>query len=127
PERVHPRQSARAPGDVLPGRPGVRGDPAMIANTAFLAAIVLFLVAAWLAGELTCLAPYKRSLFHFHGTVIVASAVVVFVNLHAALYVVSRWLFLRETGHKLTHIDGQLATPDTLDRDLRGAHRADEG
>ena len=94
----------------------------MIANTAFLAALVLFLFAAWLAGELTCLAPYKRSLFQFHGTVIVGSALVVFVNLHAALYVVARWLFLRDTGRKLTHIDAQLITPDGLDYDLRGDH-----
>ncbi len=94
----------------------------MIANTAFLAVLVLFLVVSWLAGELTFLAPYKRSLFQFHGTVIVASALVVFVNLHAAFYVVARWLFLRDTGRKLTHLDGQLITADSLDYDLRGTH-----
>ena len=94
----------------------------MIANTALLAALVLFLVAAWLAGELTFLAPYKRSLFQLYGTVIVGSALVVFFNLHAAFYVVARWLFLRDTGRKLTHLDGQLITPDALEYDLRGAH-----
>ena len=35
----------------------------MIANTAFLAALTVFLLAAWLAGELTFLAPYKATLF----------------------------------------------------------------
>ena len=39
----------------------------MIANAAFLAAVTLFLVAAWLAGELVFLAPYKASLFRHHG------------------------------------------------------------
>jgi hypothetical protein len=98
----------------------------MIANTAFLAALVVFLAVAWLAGELTCLAPYKRSLFQLHGTAIVGATIVLFINVHAAFYIVARWLFLRETGHKLTHIDGQLVTPDTLDHDLRGAHLEEE-
>ena len=44
---------------LLPRRSGVRGGPAMIANTAFLAALTIFLLVAWLAGELTFLAPYK--------------------------------------------------------------------
>ena len=98
----------------------------MIANTALLAALVLFLLVAWLAGELTFLAPYKRDLFYQHGMLIVGAALVVFLNLHAAFYVVARWLFLRDTGRKLTHLDGQLVTPDTLDHDLRGAHVAED-
>ena len=98
----------------------------MIANTALLAALVLFLLVAWLAGELTFLAPYKRHLFSQYGTLIVGAALVVFVNLHAAFYVVARWLFLRDTGRKLTHLDGQLITPEGLDHDLRGTHLSDE-
>ena len=35
----------------------------MIANAAFLAGLTVFLVAAWLAGELSFLAPYKATLF----------------------------------------------------------------
>jgi hypothetical protein len=98
----------------------------MIANTALLAALVLFLLAAWLAGELTFLAPYKRDLFSQHGLLIVGGALVVFFNLHAAFYVIARWLFLRDTGHKLTHLDGQLITPDALDHDLRGEHLTED-
>ena len=98
----------------------------MIANTALLAALTLFLIVAWLAGELVGLAPYKVSLFRLHGTGIVVTAFVVFFNLHAGFYVVARWLFLRDTGRKLTHLDGQLVTPDTLDHDLRGAHVAED-
>jgi hypothetical protein len=98
----------------------------MIANTALLAVMTLFLLAAWLAGELTCLAPYKVSLFRLHGTGIAVSMLLVFVNLHAAFYVVARWLFLRDTGRKLTHLDGQLMTPEALDHDLRGADLAED-
>ena len=44
---------------LLPRRPGVRGGAAMIANTAFLAAVTTFLLVAWLAGELSFLAPTR--------------------------------------------------------------------
>ena len=80
----------------------------MIANIAFLAALTVFLLAGWLAGELRCLAPYKTALFHLHGTCIVSTAVLVFLNLCAAYYAAARWLFLRDTGRKLTHVDRQL-------------------
>ena len=42
----------------------------MIANVAFLAMLTVFLFAAWLAGGLTFLAPYKGFLFRRHGEVI---------------------------------------------------------
>ena len=91
----------------------------MIANVAFLAAMTVFLIAAWLAGELTFLAPYKGFLFHKHGDVIGASALLLFLNLCAVYYSVARWLFLRDTGRKLLHLDRQLATRDTALDDVR--------
>ena len=42
----------------------------MIANVAFLAALTTFLAVAWLAGELSFLAPYKAGLFRHHGLTI---------------------------------------------------------
>jgi hypothetical protein len=90
----------------------------MIANTAFLAALTLFLLAAWLAGELTFLAPYKGALFRLHGMVIVEATLLVFLNLCAAYYVVARWFFLRETGRKLTHVDRQLITSEGVHEDV---------
>ena len=49
----------------------------MIKNTAFLAALTLFLLVAWLAGELSFLAPYKVALFRLHGTIIVGAILAV--------------------------------------------------
>ena len=89
----------------------------MIANTAFLAALTLVLLAAWLAGELTVLAPYRNTVFRLYGTAIAVGALVVFVNLCAAYYAVARWLFLRETGRKLTHLDRQLIATDGIHED----------
>ncbi len=90
----------------------------MIANTAFLAALTVFLLAAWLAGELSFLAPYKAALFKLHGPVIIGVVLVVFVNLSAVYYTLARWLFLRETGRKLTHVDRQLITSEGVHEDV---------
>src|SRR6185436_15447312 len=80
-ERVHSRESARPSGQLLPRRSGFRGGSVMIANVAFLAAITTFLAVAWLAGELSFLAPYKAGIFRHHGTTIGLAVVVLFLNL----------------------------------------------
>ena len=90
----------------------------MIANTAFLAALTVFLLAAWLAGELRFLAPYKTVLFRLYGTVILGAALVVFLNLCAVYYAIARWLFVRDTGRKLTYMDRQLIASEGIHEDL---------
>jgi hypothetical protein len=90
----------------------------MIANAAFLAAVTLFLGGAWLAGELTFLTPYKATLFRRHGWFIGGAALVFFFNLFGVYYSVARWLFLRDTGRKLLHLDRQLGTADGVLEDL---------
>ena len=90
----------------------------MIANTAFLAVLTVFLLVGWLAGELRFLAPYRTALFDLYGTVIVGSIVVVFVNFSAFYYALARWLFLRDTGRKLTHVDRQLIASEGVHEDL---------
>ena len=47
------------------------------------------------------------------------AALILFLNLTATYYSVARWLFLRDTGRKLLHIDRQLATDDAVLDDLR--------
>jgi hypothetical protein len=90
----------------------------MIANTAFLAVITVFLVAGWLAGELSFLSPYKGPLFARHGWLIAGTVLVLFFNLSAFYYQVARWLFLRDAGSKLLHMDRQLGTADAAIKDL---------
>lgn len=90
----------------------------MIANTALLAALTTFLLAAWLAGELSFLAPYKVALFRLHGTFIAGMTLLVFLNLCAGYYVFARWFFLRETGRKLTHMDRDLIASEGVHEDL---------
>jgi hypothetical protein len=90
----------------------------MIANVGFLAAITTFLAVAWLAGELAFLAPYKTGIFRHHGVTIALAIGAFFLNLCAAYYGIARWLFLRETGRKLSHMDRQLGSRDGVLRDL---------
>jgi hypothetical protein len=91
----------------------------VIQNAAFLAALTVFLVAGWLAAELTFLVPYKALLFERHGLRIGLAAIVLFLNLLAIYYGIGRWLFLRDTGRKLLHVDRQLTSPDAVLEDLR--------
>lgn len=96
----------------------------MIQNTAFLASLTTFLLVAWLAGELSFLAPYKGLLFRRHGLVIGFGILLVFVHLCTFYYAIARWLFLRDTGRKLTHLDQQLTTPEGVHQELRDQLRA---
>jgi hypothetical protein len=91
----------------------------MIANAAFLAGLTTFILAAWLAAELSFLAPYKAAIFRTYGLHILAGVVIVFVNLLGTYYLIARWLFLRDAGRKLTHIDRQLRSAPGLHDDLR--------
>jgi len=93
----------------------------MIANAAFLSALTLFLMVGWLAGEMSFLAPYKAGLFQLHGSFILGAVMLVLLNLFAVYYGVARWLFLRDTGRKLRHLDHQLKTPDAVLDDLQDA------
>ena len=90
----------------------------MIANSAFLAAMVIVLLLFWLLGQLQFLAPYKHAILPQYLWVIVDSVVIVFFNLFGVFYSVTRNLFLKETGRKLAHVERQLKTPDAVVRDL---------
>lgn len=90
----------------------------MIANSAFLAGLTVVMVVGWLAGELSFLAPYKATLFRRHGWFIGGASLVLFFNLSALYYSVARWLFLRDAGRKLLHLERQLGTGDAALEDL---------
>lgn len=90
----------------------------MIANSAFLAAMVLVLLVFWLGGALSFLAPYKRLILEQHLWTLVGVLVVAFVNLFSLFYLVGRTLFLKDTGRKLGHVEQQLRAPDAVERDL---------
>ena len=90
----------------------------MIANSAFLAAMVLMLVTFFVAGELSFLAPYKHLILVQYTPVILSALAIAFINLFAVCYLLTRSLFLKDTGRKLAHVEKQLRTGDSIVRDL---------
>jgi hypothetical protein len=90
----------------------------MIANAAFLAALTVFLLVGWLAGEVIFLAPYKAVLFRSYGTYILGGILLLFFNSFGLYYGLIRWLFLRDTGRKLMHVDRQLDEANGLQTHL---------
>jgi hypothetical protein len=93
----------------------------MIANAAFIAALTVFALVTWLASELTFLAQYRAFLLREYGSLIAGAVLLLFFNLVATYYALGRWLFLRDTGRKLTHLDRQLAGSDALFDELQVA------
>ena len=85
------------------------GQP-MIANVAFLAALTTFLVVAWLAGELTFLAPFKAGMFRTHGVTIGVAIVGLFLNLCAAYYGSRAGCSSATPAGSSTHMDRQLGS-----------------
>jgi len=98
----------------------------MIANSAFLAAMVLVLMLFALMDQLSFLAPYKQLILRQYLWVIVWLLIALFVNLFAVFYTVTRRLFLKDTGRKLAYVDRQLLTRDTIVRDLSERLAQDE-
>ena len=97
-----------------------------MANSAFLAAMVLLVAGFLLLDQLTFLSRYKRVLLHDYLWVIAGFLIVVFANLVAMFYLVGQWVLLKDTGRKLAHVEKQLQTPDTIVRDLSERLAAEE-
>jgi hypothetical protein len=97
-----------------------------MANSAFLAAMVLLVGGFLLLDQLTFLSRYKRVLLHDYLWVIAGFLTTVFVNLAALFYLVGRRILLKDTGRKLAHVEKQLQTPDTIVRDLSERLAAEE-
>ena len=90
----------------------------MIANSAFLAAMVLMVLTFILIDQLDFLAPYRKFILRQHGWHLVGLLVVVFINLFTLFYTVSRRLFLKDSGRKLAHVEHHLLPPQTIAHDL---------
>jgi hypothetical protein len=67
----------------------------VIANSAFLAAMVLLLTVFAVLGQLEFLAPYKSLIVSQYSWHVLASLLVVFLNLFGCFYLAGKALFLR--------------------------------
>jgi hypothetical protein len=87
--------------------PFLQRRPKMIANALLLTVAVLLTYGFWLMDQLKFMAPYKGVVFHEYGTVIFASAAILFFNIFAAVLLLQRKFLLKDTGRKLSHLDRQ--------------------
>ena len=79
----------------------------MIANSLIITITILLALGFWLMGQLKFLIPYRPILLHQYGGIILLGITVLFVNVFAAVYVIQRKFFLKDTGRKLSHMDKQ--------------------
>src|SRR5437763_1280689 len=90
----------------------------MIGN-AFLATTVIFMALGFfLLQECQFLIPYRRLLWVKYGTVLIVFAVLLFLNLFAAVCMICRKLFLKDTGRKLAHVEKQVRSGSSISEEL---------
>jgi len=77
-------------------------------NSLIATTLVLFGVVLGLLGQVDYLAPYKATMFHRYAWQIGIYADLLAVNLYAAFFLLTRKLYLRDTGTKLVHLEKQL-------------------
>ncbi len=80
----------------------------MIANVLLITIAILLALGFWLMDELRFFVPYKLVLWRAYATPMVAYIGVLSVNVFAAVFVLIRKFFLKDTGRKLSHLDKQL-------------------
>ena len=89
-----------------------------MANAFFAATVVLLLLGSYLLRECTFLIPFRQVLYHHYGGRIAGFAALLFFNLFAGFYLVTRKLFLKDTGKKLRHVEKQLRTGSAVLEEL---------
>jgi len=77
-------------------------------NAVVATVTMLFSMVLGLFGALDFLASYKTVLLHKYGWPIGIYAGLLAVNLYAAFFLLTRKLFLKDTGTKLVHLEKQL-------------------
>lgn len=85
----------------------------MIANALFLTVAILLGYGFWLLDQLKFMAPYKGVLLHAYGRTLLIALVVLFLNVFGAALALNRKFLLKDTGRKLSHLDGQFQVEQT--------------
>jgi hypothetical protein len=90
----------------------------VIASAVFVTTVIFLAIGILLLQECRFLIPYRHLLFGEYGSHLAAFAAALFVNLLAAVYMIGRAFFLKDTGRKLAHLEKQLRTADTVSEEL---------
>jgi hypothetical protein len=90
----------------------------MIGNTVCATTVFFLALALYLMQECRFLIPYRHVIFVKYGGILAAFAAALFVNIFAAVYLIARKLFLKDTGRKLAHLEKQLRTGESISEEL---------
>ena len=98
----------------------------MVANAFFAATVIALAILLYVLQECQFLIPYRSLLLEKYGSVIALYALALFINLFAAVYLVSRKVFLKDTGKKLAHLEKQLRSGPSISEELSRRLREEE-
>jgi hypothetical protein len=90
----------------------------MIRNSLAVAIIVYGVFGAVVLKECIFLAPLRSAILEQYGGAIVGFSILLILNLFAAAYGILRKLALEDTGDKLTHLEKQLRSRETMSEEL---------
>jgi hypothetical protein len=90
----------------------------MIGNAVFATTVIFLVLAIYLLQECRFLIPYRHVIFMKYGGHLAAFAAALFINIFAAVYLIARKLFLKDTGRKLAHLEKQLRTGQSISEEL---------
>jgi hypothetical protein len=90
----------------------------MIGNAVFATTVIFLALVLYLMQECRFLIPYRQVLFVKYGASLALFSGALFVNLFAAIYLIGRKLFLKDTGRKLAHLEKQLRTGSSISGEL---------
>ena len=90
----------------------------MIGNLLLLTTAIFLAGVFFLMEQCRFLIPYRHLLWVKYAGAIATFGTVLFVDLFAGLYLLSRKVFLKDTGRKLAHLEKQLRTGTSLSEEL---------
>jgi len=90
----------------------------MIGNAILATLVILMALVIWLLGACQFLIPYRSILWNTYGTIILSFVGVLALNIFAAVYLLCRKVFLKDTGRKLAHVDRQVRSGESIADEL---------
>jgi hypothetical protein len=89
-----------------------------MAGAVFVTTLLFMALGLFLLEWCQFLIPFRHVLFIKYGAVLASFGAALFVNLWAAVYLIGRVLFLKDTGRKLAHLEKQLRSGGALADEL---------
>ncbi len=90
----------------------------MATHALFLTTLSMMTLGLVLLGECRFLVPYKALLIHTYAAPLALYFGALALNLFAGFYLLTRKLFLKDTGLKLAHLEKQLRSDAGLSEEL---------